>query len=128
MGDLFHLLRFSLLPGLESKWSLRTEKNSTLVMQPKSSVCLYYLCGKSTQNNGDIDQVELKVLSEYRPEARLLTLLGRGLIAEAEQIADQFNLSKQPIYEAKAKQILTSIVAADPVSLNFVEIVTIFRI
>lgn len=97
-------------------------------MQPKSSVCLYYLCGKSTQNNGDIDQVELKVLSEYRPEARLLTLLGRGLIAEAEQIADQFNLSKQPIYEAKAKQILTSIVAADPVSLNFVEIVTIFRI
>lgn len=77
---------------------------------------MYYLCSKSTQNNSDIDQVELKVLSEYRPEARLLTLLGRGLIAEAEQIADQYKLSKQPIYEAKAKQMLTSIVSADPVS------------
>lgn len=87
-------------------------------MQPKTAVSTYYLCPKSSHNNDVIDRVELKVVSEYQPEARMLTLLGRGLIAEAEQIADQFKLSKIPIHEAKAKHILASIIACDPVS-NF---------
>lgn len=86
-------------------------------MQRKSSACMYYLCAKNAvANNEKVDQIELMVVSEYRPEARLLTLLGRGLIVEAEQLADQFKLSKQPIYEAKAKNILNAIVSADPVS------------
>lgn len=107
---------FYVRTALQTKWSLRVEEKSSLVMQHKSSVSLYYLCPKSSRNNDIIDRVELKVVSEYQPEARMLTLLGRGLIAEAEQIADQFKLNKMPIHEAKAKHILASIIACDPVS------------
>lgn len=101
---------------MNCKWSLPVDQNASLVMQPKSSACIYYLCGIQSPQSDFIDQVELRMVSESRPEKRLQTLLERGLLDEADELAIKFKLNRQPVYEAKAKKILLNITSADPVS------------
>lgn len=56
------------------------------------------------------------MVSESQPEKRLHTLLTKGMLVEAEELAKKFKLDPQPIYEVKAKRILQEMGTINQVS------------
>lgn len=86
------------------KYDLAMPENTWLVRQPKSCVNLYYV-GGNCLNSQFVQEIEMKIISETQPAQRFKKLIQKGHLREAEEFAKQFNLSLQPIYEAKSRRI-----------------------
>lgn len=93
-------------PSFKCLHQFEMAKDTWLVQQPKCSVNLYYLCGENINAQGLPQEIEMKLVSETQPAERLKKLIYKGHLEEAEEFGKQFDLSLQPIYEAKAKKIL----------------------
>lgn len=102
------------------KFALPVPKKSWILQQPRSSANTYYICGSYDATNA-FKHVEMRMISEVQPENRLKTLIKKGLLDEAETFATTFKLSLQPIYEARATQILTDIGTINRCSIEAVQ-------
>lgn len=87
-----------------------------LIQQPKTSVNLYYLCGKNLNNMNYPMEIEMMLVSETQPVERFKKLIAKGYLEEAEDFGQQFELDLQPIFEAKAKRIIMKLSMLDEVS------------
>ena len=68
---------------MKSNYEVVVSEHTWMVNQSKSSVQLYFLDGIQDES-GVVYQIEMKVIYETQPESRLMKLLNRGLIKEAE--------------------------------------------
>ncbi|XP_055841706.1 uncharacterized protein LOC129908902 [Episyrphus balteatus] len=93
-------------PSFKCIYQFEMPKDTWLVNQPKCSVNLYYLSGENINAQGLPQEIEMKLVSETQPAERLKKLIYKGHLEEAEEFGKQFELSLQPIYEAKAKKLL----------------------
>lgn len=91
---------------MNCKVALPISSHVWLIDQPKSSENIFYFGGNRSSGTNSIESIYLHMVSESQPEKRLQTLLTKGMLVEAEQLATKFNLDRQPIYEAKVKRIL----------------------
>lgn len=117
------------------KYDLTMPENTWLVRQPKSCVNLYYVSGNSLDSQF-VQEIEMKIISETQPAQRFKKLIQKGHLKEAEvslflyflfflfififfckEFAKQFNLSLQPIYEARSRRI--SIEMSSIVNVSF---------
>lgn len=73
-----------------------------LVQQPKSAVNIYYVTGNA-HDKQQVQEIEMKILSETQPSLRLNKLIRKGRLEEAEEFAKQFDLSLQLIHQAKVR-------------------------
>jgi kinetochore-associated protein 1 len=71
------------------KYELTMPDIAWLVHQPKSSVNMYYMSG-SKLDTEHIQEIEMKIISETDPFQRLLKLIQRGHLAEAEVRCDLY--------------------------------------
>lgn len=79
---------------------------------------MYYLHGLLDDESGDvIQEIEMKIVSETQPDQRFKKLIQRGRLEEAESFAIQYNLSLQPIYEAKVRRLWIEIKMASRVGI-----------
>lgn len=103
--------------NVSAAWKCRYEipvpSTTWIINQPTLSANMYYLSGDLGES-GVIRSVRMHAISETQPENHLQTLIDRNLLDEAEKFAIDFNLSLQPIYEAKAKQFVSLIGTAAP--------------
>lgn len=100
---------------MNCKVSLPISNHIWLIDQPKSSENIFYFGGDRSSVSSFIESIHLHMVSESQPEKRLQTLLTKGMLVEAEELAKKFNLDPQPIYEAKAKRILQEMAMIDQV-------------
>lgn len=92
-------------PTRECKYELTLPEVAWLVTQPKSSVNMYFVSG--TKNvAGFVQQIEMKIITETDPEQRFKKLLLRGHWDEADKFAKEFDLSMEPLYQARIKKML----------------------
>lgn len=91
---------------MNCKVSLPISSHVWLINQPKSSENIFYFGGHRSSDTKIMESIYLHMVSESQPEKRLQTLLTKGMLSEAEELAAKFNLDRQPIYEAKVKRIL----------------------
>lgn len=92
-------------PSRECKYELTLPEVAWLVAQPKSSVNMYFVSG--TKNaTGFVQQIEMKIITETDPEQRFKKLLLRGHWNEAEIFAKEFDLSMEPLHQARIKKML----------------------
>lgn len=91
---------------MNCKCSLPVSGHVWLIDQPKSSASIFYFGGNRSLASKLVESIQLNMVSESQPEKRLHTLLTKGMLVEAEELANKFRLDKQPIYEVKAKRIL----------------------
>lgn len=92
-------------PTRECKYELTLPEVAWLVTQPKSSVNMYFVSG--TKNPaGFVQQIEMKIITETDPEQRFKKLLLRGHWDEAEKFAKEFDLTMEPLYQARIKKML----------------------
>lgn len=97
------LMRVVEFPSLKCKTELQLPGISWLVSQQKSEVNMYFIEG--LENDGKcVQSIEIKSIVETDPEQRYKKLLQRGLFEEAEELAKQFELSLEPLHEAKIKR------------------------
>lgn len=105
-------------PSMKCKSELTVPNLSWLVTQQKSSVNMYFISG--TKNSSDfIQTIEFKSISETDPEERYKKLLLRGHFDEAEAFAKQFDLSLEPLHEARVKKAIMKIQCVKPSSSSF---------
>lgn len=91
-------------PTMKCKSELLMQGEPRLVCQQKSSINMYYLnCLRNEE--GNFCAIEMRLITENEPMQRLKKLIQRGHFREAEDFANQFELSLQPIHEAKARII-----------------------
>lgn len=110
-------------PSMECKSELKVPSVSWLVSQQKSSINLYFLSG-STNVNQFIQAIEFKSITETDPEDRYKKILLRGHFDEAEAFAKQFDLSLEPLHEARVRKSLLMIQQIKPSSPDFEKIFT----
>lgn len=90
---------------MECKYDLEMTEHVWLVQQPKSAVNIYYITG-NPKDQLHVQEIEMKILSETQPSLRLEKLIRKGRLDEAEDFAQQFDLSLQCIYQAKVRLLL----------------------
>lgn len=79
---------------------------------------MYYLHGfPDDESDSVIQEIEMKIISETQPDQRLKKLIQRGRLEEAESFAIQYNLSLQPIHEAKVRKLWSEITTASRVGI-----------
>jgi hypothetical protein len=79
------------------KYELSMPEIAWLVRQPKSSINMYYMSG-SKNDTPLIQEIEMKIISETEPSQRLLKLIQRGHLVEAEvRIAFFFKYRTRPL-------------------------------
>lgn len=105
-------------PSMSCKSELTVPSVSWLVTQQKSSINMYFISG-STNANNFIQTIEFKSITETDPEDRYKKLLLRGRFDEAEAFAKQFDLSLEPLHEARVKKSLMIIQRLKPSSKEF---------
>lgn len=103
-SDGYRYIKVVTFPFMGCKNELTIETDTWLVAQSKCSVNMYYVSGVRNEA-GNIHEVEMKIISETEPASRLKKLIQREHFDEAEEFAMQFELSLQPIYEAKARKL-----------------------
>lgn len=96
-------------PSFKAKNQMILQGETWLVKQPKGSVNIYYISGSRNEESNNFDQIEMKIVSEHEPSQRLRKLIQRGHLKEAEEFAVQFELSLQPVYEARARLVCNQI-------------------
>lgn len=101
---------------MNCKCSLPVSNKVWLIDQPKSSASIFYFGGNRSSATKFVESIHLNMVSESQPEKRLHTLLTKGMLVEAEELAKKFNLDPQPIYEVKAKRILQEMGSINQVS------------
>lgn len=105
-------------PSLTCKNELKVPEISWLVTQQKSSVNMYFISG--LKNPSDFVQtIELKSITETDPEQRFKKLLLRGHFDEAEEFAKQFDLSLEPLHEARVKRSILKLQSLNASSERF---------
>lgn len=107
-NDRYRYIKIISFPYMTCKHELSMETYTWLVAQSKCSVNMYYVSGVKN-DAGNIHEVEMKIISETEPALRLKKLIQREHFDEAEEFAIQFELSLQPIYEAKARKLCNQI-------------------
>lgn len=93
---------------MECKYELDMAEHVWLVQQPKSAVNIYYVTG-SAHDKQQVQEIEMKILSETQPSLRLDKLIRKGRLEEAEEFAKQFDLSLQLIHQAKVRCLLAQL-------------------
>lgn len=97
----------------KSRFEIPVPATSWIINQPKLSANMYYLCG-DTHGTELVQSIQMRAISETQPEHHLQTLIDRNLLNEAEKFAIEFKLSLQPVYEARARQFVSTIGNATP--------------
>ncbi|XP_063705773.1 uncharacterized protein LOC134834897 [Culicoides brevitarsis] len=116
-ADNFRYVKILTFPFMICKNELTMETDTWLVDQSKCSVNMYYVSGERNAE-GYITEIEMKIISETEPELRLKKLIQREHFDEAEEFAKQFELSLQPIYEAKARKLCNTIAFAKNIDIT----------
>lgn len=103
---------------MKCNFELSLPNSVWLVDQSKLSVNMYYLSGNHCQTDF-VQQLEMNIISETNPDQRFHKLITKGRLDEAEIFGKQFNLCLQPLYEANAKRIITSMSTINKVSIHY---------
>ena len=107
-------------PSMKSKNQLTLPGTSWLVSQQKSAINMYFISGTENENNF-IQTIEIKSIIETDPIQRFMKFLQRGHYEEAEEFAKQFNLSLEPLHEARVKNSLMTLQGVKPSSKSFIK-------
>lgn len=96
-------------PAMVTKNELSLPGISWLVTQQKSDVNMYFIAGD--KNDFDfIQTIEIQSITETDPEQRFEKLLLRGYFDEAEKFAKEYELSLEPLHQARVKKSLINLV------------------
>lgn len=107
-ADKMRTMKIIDFPSFQCKYEMLIPEVAWLVPQAKLSANMYFVHG-SLNDDGFVQAIEMKMISEAEPSQRLKKLIQRGLFFEAENFAKQFDLDLQLIYEAKVKKALMEI-------------------
>ncbi|CRL07888.1 CLUMA_CG021025, isoform A [Clunio marinus] len=99
------LMKIVEFPSMNIKSELTIPGMSWLVTQQKSSVNLYFIAGIVNEDNY-IQTIEIRNITETDPEDRYNKLLLRGHFEQAEEHAKEFELSLEPLHEARVRRSL----------------------
>lgn len=105
-------------PSMDCKSELNLPGTTWLVSQQKSTVNMHFISGLNNEDNF-VQTIEIKSITESDPEERFKKLLLRGRFDEAEIFAKQFDLSLEPLYEARVKKSVLFLQGVKPSSVAF---------
>ena len=111
-------------PSMNVKSELSLPAISWLVSQQKSSVNMYFITGAKNDFNCT-QTIELRSITETDPEQRFKKLLLRGHFNEAEAFAKEYDLSLEPLHQARVKKSLMNLVQIKP---NLPEFDALFKL
>ncbi|KAL1404037.1 hypothetical protein pipiens_019096, partial [Culex pipiens pipiens] len=114
------LMKIVDFPSMSCKYELDMGEHVWLVQQPKSALNMYYITGNARDQH-HVQEIEMKILSETQPALRLDKLIRKGRLDEAEEFAKQFDLSLQPIHQARTKALLADMAASKNASADELE-------
>ncbi|GLV35190.1 rough deal [Carabus blaptoides fortunei] len=106
-------------PEFETIYQLKVSENTFLVQSTSDEDEVIFIEGFCGHEYEFITELRLKQITESIPQVKLDRMLRRKSFDEAEKFARVFGLSIQPVYKARAEELLP----CDNMSLNSAELI-----